>query len=65
MYIDMDERIAGEQDRQSQIIECPQGPSNSQIYIFVLHFSPYIKKKVFNCFPLLYICLRCDEVCIS
>ena len=51
MYIDMDERIAGEQDRQSQIIECPQGPSNSQIYIFVLHFSPYIKNWFSIVFP--------------
>ena len=53
MFIDMDERIAGEQDRQSQTIECPQGPSNSQIYIyiFVLHFSPYIKNWFSIVFP--------------
>ena len=36
MYIDMGERIAGKQDRFSLIIEDPpQGPLNSQIYIFV------------------------------
>ena len=51
MYIDMDERIAGEQDRQSQIIECPKGPSNSQKYTFVLHFSPYIKNWFSIVFP--------------
>ena len=45
MYIDMDERIAGKQDRSSMIIEDPpQGPPNSSKYIFFLHFGLYMKK---------------------
>ena len=48
MYIDMGERIAGNP---------PQGPLNAlNIHFFENCFS--------NCFPLLYICLHCDEVCI-
>ena len=38
MYIDMDERIAGEQDRQNQISEYPQAPSNNQKYIYYFTF---------------------------
>ena len=55
MYIDMDERIAGEQDGQNQIFEYPQGPSNNQKYIFVLHFSPYIKSSFSILFPCTYV----------
>ena len=48
MYIDMDERIAGEQDTQNQISHYP---SNNQIYIYFLHFSPYIKNWFSIVFP--------------
>ena len=64
----MGERIAGKQDRPRLIIEAPppppQRPSNSQKYIIFLTFWPIYEKLVFNCFPLLYIGLHCDEVCI-
>ena len=58
MYIDMGERIAGKQDRCSHINA--QGPLNSQNKI-CLDILAHIWK---TCFPLLYICLHCDEVCI-
>ena len=44
MYIDMDERIAGKQDRSSMIIEDPpQGP--------FLHFGLYMKNKILLIYP--------------
>ena len=65
MYIDMGEKIAGKQDRPSLIIEHPlRAPQIVQNIYFVLHFGPYMKNWFSNCFPLLYICLHCDEVCI-
>ena len=57
MYIDMGERIAGEQDMPSLIIA-----SNSQKYKKITFWSIY-EKLALNCFPL-HICLHCDEVCI-
>ena len=55
MYIDMGERIAGKQDRFSLIIEDPlRAPK----------IPPKYTKWFSNCFPLLYICLHCDEVCV-
>ena len=61
----MGERIAGKQDRPCLIIEDPpQGPPNSQKYIFFIHFEKHMKNWFSNCFPLLCIYLHCDEVCI-
>ena len=41
MYIDMGERIAGEQDRPSVIIEDPlRAPKIPPKYTFYLHFGP-------------------------
>ena len=48
MYIDMGERIAGEQDRPSLIIECPPGPL--QIAKHILFFT-YIKNWFSIVFP--------------
>ena len=39
-------------------------PLNSPKYTFVLPFGSCMKNWVSNCFPLLYICLHCDEGCI-
>ena len=65
MYMDMGERIAGKQDRPSLIIEDPhQGPLNSPKYIYFFTFWLIYEKLVFKLFPLLYICLHCDEGCI-
>ena len=65
MYIDMGERIAGKQDRPSLIIEDSlKAPKIAPKYIFFLHFGPLMKNWFSNCFPLLSICLHCDEVCI-
>ena len=65
MYINMGERIAEKQDRSSLIIEHPfRAPQIAQNIHIVLHFGPYMKNWFSNCFPLLYICLHCDEVCI-
>ena len=68
MYIDMGERIAGKQDRPSLIIEDhwrpPHGPLNSPKYIFFLNYGSCMKNWFSNYFPLLYICLHCDEGCI-
>ena len=68
MYIDMGERIAGKQDRPSLIIEDPPpGPliSPKYIYFFTFWLLYHDMKNWFsNCFPLLYICLHCDEGCI-
>ena len=61
----MGERIAGEQDRPSLIIEDPlRAPKIAPKYAFILHFGPKMKNWFSNCFPLLYICLHCGEVCI-
>ena len=61
----MSERIAGEQDRPNLIIEDPpQGPINSPKYTFFLHFGSCMKNWFSNDFPLLYMCLHCDEGCI-
>ena len=51
------------QDRPSLIIEDPpQGPLNSPKYNILAHiWTNWFS----NCFPLLYICLHCDEGCIS
>ena len=54
-YIDMDERISGEQDRQNQKFEYHQGPSNNQKYIYFLHFIPYIKNWFSIVFPCTYV----------
>ena len=65
MYIYMGERIAGKQDRFSLIIEDPLwAPKISPKYTFFVHFGPKMKKWFSNCFPLLHICLHCDEVCV-
>ena len=41
MFIDMGERIAGEQDRPSLIIEDPlRAPKIAPKYTFFLHFGP-------------------------
>ena len=66
MHIVMGERIAGKQDRHSLLIEHPlRDPQIAQnIHIIFLHFGSYMKNWFSNCFPLLYICLHCDEVCI-
>ena len=65
MYIDMGERIAGKQDRPSLIFEHPLGaPQIAQNIKKKLHLGSYMKNWFSNCFPLLYICLHCDEVCI-
>ena len=65
MYIDMGERIAGEQDRPSLIIEDPlRAPKIAQNIHFFFTFWPINEKLVFKLFPLLYICLHCGEVCI-
>ena len=59
MYIDMGESMAGKQDRFSLIIEDPlRAPKIPPKYTF------FYKKWFSNCFPLLYICLHCDEVCV-
>ena len=53
MYIDICERIAGKQD----------WPSLAQnLHLFTL--LPKLERLVVNCFPLLYTCLQCDEMCI-
>ena len=53
MYIDMGERIAGEQDRPSVIIEDPpQGPQNTPKIYILFTFWPINEKMVFNLFPL-------------
>ena len=58
----MGERIAGKQDRFSLIIEDPlRAP---KINIFFTFWPINEKKRFSNCFPLLYICLHCDEVCV-
>ena len=45
MYIDMGERIAGKQDRPSQIIEGPpQGPLNSPKYTFLCHGASSVRR---------------------
>ena len=66
MYIDMGERLAGKQDRPSLIIEgTPRAPQiANKICTFAFTFWPIYEKLVVNCFPLLYICLHCDKVCI-
>ena len=64
MYIDMDERIAGKQDRPSLIIEDPSGPPPPPQIAQNIHVGPYMKNWFSNCFPLLNIYLHCDEVCI-
>ena len=53
IYINMNERIAGKQDRPSLIIEHPlRAPQITQdIHIF-LHFGLYDEKLVFKLFPL-------------
>ena len=63
MQIDMGERTAEKQDRRSLIIKVPlRAPKYPKIYIF-LTFWPIDEELALNCFPLLYICLHCDEVC--
>ena len=65
MYMDMGKRIAGKQDRPSLIIEDPlRAPQIAQNIFFFFNFGPYIKNWFSNCFPLMYIYLHCDEVCI-
>ena len=60
MYIDIAERIAGRQDRPSLIIEHPLREDSFGVKS-VLTFWLIL---VFKLFPLLYICLHCDEGCI-
>ena len=56
MYIDMGERIAGEQYRPSLIIEdplrAPKIAQNSPKYTFIFTFWPTNEKLVFKLFPL-------------
>ena len=53
MYIYMGERIAGEQDRPSLIIEDPlRAPKIAPKYTFLLPFWPINEKLVFKLFPL-------------
>ena len=53
MYIDMGERIAGNQDRPSLIIEDPlRAPKIPQKYTFFFTFWPINEKMVFKLFPL-------------
>ena len=53
MYIDMGERIAGEQDRPSLIIEDPlRAPKIAPKYTFFFTFWPINEKLVFKLFPL-------------
>ena len=54
MYIDMGERIDGEQDRPSLIVECPPPHRTHQIannIRFFTFWTIYEKKLVFYCFP--------------
>ena len=64
MHTDMGERIAGKQDRSSLIIEhplrAPQIAPNIHIIFYIL--AHIYEKLVFKLFPLLYICLHCDEI---
>ena len=62
MYIDMGERISEKQDRPSVIIEHPlRAPQIAQnIHIFCKFWLIY-EQLVFKLFPLLVICLHCDE----
>ena len=68
MHIDMGDMIAAKQDRPSVIIEHPlRAPQIAQnIDIFYILFSRvsfwYMKNWFSNYFPLLYICLHCDEL---
>ena len=53
MYIDMGERIAGEQDRPSLIIEDPlRAPKIAPKYTLFFTFWPINEKLVFKLFPL-------------
>ena len=61
MYIDMGERIAGEQDRPSLIIEDPLRAPEIAQNIKKKHFGSCMKNWFSNYFPLLYIGLHCDE----
>ena len=62
MYIDMGERIYGKQDRPSLIIEHPlRAPQKPKIFCT---FWLIYEKLVFKLFPLVVLCLHCDEVCI-
>ena len=62
MWIDIGVRIAGKQDWPGSIIYGPpRAPPNNQKCNFV-YLVAHIWKTVSYFFPLLYICLLCDEV---
>ena len=68
MYIDMDEKIAGKQDRPSLTIEGPlRAPPNSPKYTLFFTFWLMYEKLVFKLFPLVVHMSPlwwCDEGCI-
>ena len=61
LFVAMGQRIPGKQDMSSMIIEGPQGPLNSKTNYS--YSGQYMKNRLLI-FPLLYICLQCDEVSI-
>ena len=65
MYIDIGERIAGKQEGPGLIIfGPPRAPriASQKLQIFVYCGTYMYMKNWWLCFPLLYICILCDEV---